>query len=173
MAPFERPPAALRGSRHSGRAQLDAISDPYQMQGKIPEPASCPQCGAVYLDGRWTWSQSPAAAEKVLCQACRRTNDRFPAGIVTLMGEFAIAHKEEILNLVRNLEQAEKSDHPANRIIDIEEAPDRIVINTTDIHLPRRIGEACKRAFKGKLTLSYDEDGYFVRVDWQREGSAG
>jgi hypothetical protein len=40
------------------------------------------------------------------------------------------------------------------------------VISTTDIHLPRRIGEALKRAFHGELDMHFDEAGYFVRVDW-------
>jgi hypothetical protein len=39
-------------------------------------------------------------------------------------------------------------------------------INTTDIHLPRRIGETIKRTWRGGLTFAYEEDGYFVRVDW-------
>ncbi len=56
-----------------------------------------------------------------------------------------------------------------NRILDMEEGPDSIVINTTDVHLPRRIGTACKRAFNGTLTLHYDEDGYFLRADWHRD----
>jgi hypothetical protein len=38
--------------------------------------------------------------------------------------------------------------------------------NTTDIHLPRRIGEAVKRAFHGTLDEHFDEGGYFVRVNW-------
>ena len=41
-----------------------------------------------------------------------------------------------------------------------------IVIQTTDIHLPRRIGEAAERAFHGSLEEQFDERGYFVRVDW-------
>jgi hypothetical protein len=40
------------------------------------------------------------------------------------------------------------------------------VINTTDIHLPRRIGEAVKCAFHGEIAAHFEEDGYFVRVNW-------
>ena len=42
------------------------------------------------------------------------------------------------------------------------------MVTTTDLHLPRRIGEALKSAFDGTLDLDYDEDGYFVRVNWSR-----
>ena len=92
-----------------------------------------------------------------LCAACRRINDKFPAGVVTLRGEFA--HQEE----------AENKEHPLNRIINIEDDEQGVVINTTDIHLPRRIGEAVKRAFHGEIEDDFEKDGYFVRVNWTRE----
>jgi hypothetical protein len=78
-------------------------------------------------------------------------------------------HKAEIVALARNLEEAEKAEHPLNRIMAIEErAKNQLIITTTDIHLPRRIGEAVERAFHGDLKLHYDQDNYFVRVDWRR-----
>ena len=43
------------------------------------------------------------------------------------------------------------------------------MINTTDIHLPRRIGDAVKRAFHGDIEDHFEKDGYFVRVTWSRE----
>jgi hypothetical protein len=46
----------------------------------------------------------------------------------------------------------------------IEEEPHGIVITTTDIHLPRRIGEAVKRAFHGEIEDRFEKDGDFVRV---------
>ena len=108
-------------------------------------------------------------AVQALCAACRRINDKYPAGIVTLEGDFAHAHKEEMIHLARHQEEAEKEEHPLNRIISIEEDAQGVVINTTDIHLPRRIGEAIKRAFHGEIEDSFEKDGYFVRVNWTRK----
>ena len=51
----------------------------------------------------------------------------------------------------------------------IDEDTQGIVINTTDIHLPRRIGEAVTRAFHGEIEAHFEEDGYFVRVNWTLE----
>ena len=164
-----RPPSHA-GRRRSGRAQMDDVADPYKQVKKAQGPIVCPQCRAVYHDGRWRWSSRPDHAREELCQACHRINDRYPAGIVTLSGPLVAQHGAEMIRLARNQEEAEKQDHPLNRIIDIEEAPERLVINTTDIHLPRRIGEAQKRAYHGKLDLNYDEDGYFVRVNWHHDG---
>ncbi|HUZ75379.1 MAG TPA: BCAM0308 family protein [Stellaceae bacterium] len=162
-------PDLKAGRRRWGRAQKDRILDPYKSTGKLHEPTVCPQCGAVYQHGQWRWTERPENAETVLCQACHRINDRYPAGIVTLSGPLIVTHKAEIVALARHQEQAERPEHPLNRILSIdEEAPDRLVIATTDIHLPRRIGTAMTHAFKGALTEHFDEGGYFVRVNWSR-----
>jgi NMD protein affecting ribosome stability and mRNA decay len=160
-----RRPAA--GRRISGHAQEDQILDPYQLREKLQEPTVCPQCGAVYHHGRWQWAARPEKGIEAHCPACRRINDKFPAGIVQFHGHFEHQRIEEIVNLARHQEQAEKGEHPLNRIISVDEDAQGIVIRTTDIHLPRRIGEAAKRAFHGTLDEHFDEGGYFVRVDWR------
>lgn len=75
----------------------------------------------------------------------------------------------EILNLARRLELLEKELHPLHRIMNVEMGPDQIVINTTDMHLARRIGEAIRRAHKGDLAIRFAEETSFVRVNWRRE----
>ena len=161
------PQAGLGRRRIAGRAQNDRILDPYQTQQKLHEPTACPQCGAVYHHGRWQWGERPADAHQSPCPACRRIAENFPAGIVTLHGDFARRHKEEITGLARHEEAAEKGEHPLNRIASIAETADGLVINTTDIHLPRRLGEALKRAFHGSVDMHFDDAAYFVRVDWR------
>jgi len=160
-------PGARGGARHWGHAQDQQRTDPYKRPQKLAEPTVCPQCGAVYHEGRWQWSRRPPDAAETLCQACLRSNDHYPAGVVTLSGELALQLKTELLNLARHQEQAEKAEHPMNRIIEVIEAPGEIVINTADIHLPRRIGEAIHRAHHGKLDMQFDENAYFVRVTWR------
>jgi len=152
--------------RISGHAQQDHILDPYQRQQKLLDGTVCPTCGAAYHDGRWQWKAPLASAAKEPCPACRRISDRYPAGILTLRGPLAADRRASLVGLARHEEQAEKEEHPLNRIISIEEEAGGIVISTTDIHLPRRIGEAVTRAFKGALAAEFEKDGYFVRVDW-------
>lgn len=159
--------SALAGRRRFGRAQQDHILDPYEIRHKPAEPLVCGGCGAVYHRGRWSWEAAPEGAAQGKCAACRRTADALPAGIVTLRGPVALAKKDQIIGLARNEEKAEKSDHPLNRIMAINTVEDGIEIYTTDIHLPRRLGEAVKRAFHGDLAIHFDEAGYFVRVEWQ------
>ncbi|MDE2580465.1 MAG: hypothetical protein KGL52_02405 [Rhodospirillales bacterium] len=157
------------GPRRGGRAQDRTVTDPYKRAGKLAEPTVCPQCGAVYRQGRWQWGEPPAGAHKDLCQACHRINDGFPAGEVVLTGRFLAAHQAELLTVIRRQEEIEKPEHPFNRIMNVAAAADRITVTTTDIHLPRRIGEALARAYDGTLDFKYDEDGYFLHVDWRRD----
>ena len=147
----------------------ERVHDPYKTRLKLPEPSICPQCGAVFHGGRWHWAERPSQAHEELCQACHRSNDNYPAGILTLSGGFLGKHKTEVLGLVRHQEKLEKAEHPLHRIITIERHADAIVINTTDIHLPRRIGEALHRAYEGELDFHYDEESYLIRVSWKRE----
>ena len=48
----------------------------------------------------------------------------------------------------------------------VREDSQGIIIEATDIHLPRRIGEAVRRAFHGELETRFEQDGYLVRVNW-------
>lgn len=145
--------------------------DPYKARGKLPEPSICPQCSAVFVNGRWQWSkESLSGAQSHLCPACHRIADGFPAGELTLAGSFVQKHGAELVGLIRNIEAAQSREHPMQRIMGLEELGNRIVVTTTDIHLPRRIGHALVDAYKGDFQTHYDEAGYFVRMAWKREG---
>ena len=142
--------------------------DPYQVAGKYAEPTRCSSCGAVFHHGRWQWASTLPGSHVVLCPACQRIRDKLPAGVVTLEGLFVAAHRTELVQLVRNVAEREREEHPLNRIMQIDEGADRVQVSTTDIHSPQRIGEALKRAYDGELKLQYAEDEYMVRVHWRR-----
>lgn len=152
------------------RMLQEHIHDTYKLRGKLSEPTRCPQCKAVYHKGRWSWtSEAPADAHEELCSACHRVNDNYPAGEITLAGEFVGAHKEEIKGLARHIEQLENSEHPMNRIIDVRDQEDGLLITTTDVHLPNRIAEAIQSAWNGELETHFDDEGYFTSIVWRRE----
>ena len=158
-----------RTGRRGDRLMRERVHDPYRTRLKLPDPTVCPRCGAVFHKGRWTWESAPSKANEEICHACRRVNDAYPAGVVTLRGAFLKKHRAEILNLARNQEKVGKSARPLHRIIAIEYKGEEIEITTTDIHLSRRIGQALHNAYEGKFDFHYDEEGYFIRVNWTRE----
>ncbi|HEX9870686.1 MAG TPA: hypothetical protein VGC99_19250 [Candidatus Tectomicrobia bacterium] len=69
----------------------------------------------------------------------------------------------------RHEEATEKAAYPLHRIMDIETRTDGILITTTDIHLPRRIGEALHHAYRGELEVHSVDEDRSLRVHWQRE----
>ena len=83
------------------RLVQESRHDTYKARHKLPEPAVCPQCGAVFHDGRWQWLVKPAQAHEETCPACHRIHDDFPAGYVTVEGPFFKEHREELLHLAR------------------------------------------------------------------------
>ena len=151
---------------HLDRQIEEVVHDPYQARAKPREPSACPKCGIVFHQGRWQRLSRPAGAHEHLCPACHRTQDRYPAGYLTLSGRIVTANRAELMRLVRHEESKENSDHALHRIMGIEDHPDKIVITTTDVHLPRRIGEAVRRAYRGDLDIKYSPDEYTVRVNW-------
>ncbi len=142
--------------------------DTYQENMKLPEPAQCTDCGAVFSQGHWTWKESPAGAHQTQCPACRRIADQYPAGYVTLKGPFIALHREEIFNLIHNTEALEKSERPLERIMSIEERDGQTLIKTTGVHIARRIGEALARSYHGEYDFQYAEGEKIIRVNWER-----
>jgi len=142
--------------------------DSYREDKKWPEPTACTECNAVYVEGRWTWHELPLQANRVVCPACRRIAEDYPAGYLELKGSFFKTHREELLNLIRNEEEAEKGEHPLERIIDITEKDEGALITTTGIHIARRIGNALSQAYKGDLSFTYGDGEKTIRMLWDR-----
>jgi hypothetical protein len=142
-----------RQPRRRDRLLRERIHDPYKTRLKVPEPTGCPQWGAVFHEGRWRWAPPPEGAHGEVWQACRRINNRYPAGEVKIGGGFAARHRQEIVLLARHQE--------LHRIMSIDDEDGSLMVRTTDIHLPRRIGEALRHAYHGDLEFHYDEEVYF------------
>lgn len=165
-------PRSLTPSSHAPtrtRAVQPYEHDTYKMRRKLRDLTVCPECGAVFHKGRWTWRNRPAEAHVATCPACHRTRDKYPAGVVTLSGAFLVKHRREILGVARNAEKQEKAEHPLSRIMSIEEQGTAVMISTTDTHLARRIGEALHHAYEGDFKLKYSKSQQLVRVSWKRE----
>lgn len=142
--------------------------DAYQEQNKPPEPAACPDCGAFYHGGRWQWGPRPSGSHEVVCPACHRVRDSFPAGFVHVGGKFFSDHREELTSLIHHHENKAKSEHPLSRIMAIEDEADGVLVTTTDIHLARDLGDALHHAYHGELEFHYNEAENLLRVHWRR-----
>jgi NMD protein affecting ribosome stability and mRNA decay len=142
--------------------------DPYKATKKPPEPTKCPECGASFAEGRWSWKKAPSDSHQQLCPACQRILDEFPAGYVTIKGDFATKNRDKVLEVVHGKEKREKVEHPLQRIMSINDVHGGIQVSTTDSHLARGIGEALHDALSGDLKIRYSKDENLVRVSWKR-----
>jgi hypothetical protein len=141
--------------------------DTYKTPLKYPEPTVCTQCGSVYEKGKWTWSEIPDDYHKEICPACRRIEDHYAAGSIKMSGTFFNEHKTEILHMIANVEKAEKSLHPLERIMSISSDNGNTEILTTGMHIANRIGNHLYDAYKGNLQTQYDSEN-MVRIEWSR-----
>jgi len=143
---------------------------PYYELRKYPEPTVCSSCSLVYHKGHWTNGlAAPAGANRELCPACKRMQDRNPGGVVYLDGSYLHARRDEILNVAKNQEKLAREQRPLQRIMWIKPTGDGLEIATTNFHLARRIGEAIHQAHKGELDIKYSEGDRFARVYWHRD----
>lgn len=156
---------------HAGKNKLikEKRHDVYQEREKWPEPTLCTKCGALFVNGRWSWKKPSGKANETTCPACRRIADRYPAGHIEIKGSFFEEHRDEILHLVGNVEEKEKNRHPLERIMSMSDEKGCTLITTTGIHVARRIGEALLRSYKGDLSFQYPKSDKSIRVYWERE----
>ena len=159
--------------RRSSQKRLDRLikekrKDTYKATNTMHEPAYCTECGATYINGRWTWKELDEEKHQTICPACKRTVDKYPAGYIEIKGNFFSRHANEISNLIRNTEKLEKTERPLERIMSRHFNRNKAVLTTTGIHIARRIGEALFRSYQGEFNFQYADGDKSIRVFWER-----
>ncbi len=164
----------------ASRKNVDRETDPYIPRKSASDVGICPTCHAVCRNRRWVIDEKEFAALTRKgavtvavwrrCPACRKIEDGFPAGMVTLSGGYLRGHREDILNLVRNEERRAMGINPLERIIRMEEKGEKMEIATTDEKLAQRIGREVRKACGGTVEYKWSEDSKLLRVNWAREG---
>lgn len=154
---------------HRDSIVTETSEDAYRHNAKYAR-CTCPECGAFYQEGRWTWKKADDPGESQICPACARIRDAYPAGFLALHIQPHAAQRKELLELVANEAEAERGEHPLNRVMSTEDRGTEIMISTTDNHLPRRIGKAIEHAFGGKLQVRQEPGAPVVHVTWTAPG---
>jgi len=150
------------------------LHDPYMDRNIYKDPTICPSCNLLYHNKRWFFDDEllekyKDSAEMKKCPACRKIEDNYPLGILSLSGNYVTKTKELILNLINNEAEYEKKRNPLARIISIEEDSNKIVIKTTTESLARRLGRAVDKAHHGKIKYTFSEDQKLLRVEWSKD----
>jgi len=87
---------------------------------------------------------------------------------VLLEGELHGELRDEIENLIHNVEQRESAEHPLKRIFGVEESDGGLRVRTTDARLAHAIGRAVHHAYHGQLEEPQSNEEP-VRIRWLHE----
>ncbi len=168
-----------RLSHRSGveeKGRRAARSDDVYLPKEGMEVSWCGKCGVIYRRKRWIMDEAELEqirkdpdAGVILCPACQRMRDNVPGGIVTFNGGYMEKHEEEILELIKNIEEKSRAKNPLGRIMEIRRDGNELSVSTTEDKLAQKLGRDIFRAHKGELHFKWSEGEKFVRVDWQRD----
>ncbi|HYK87890.1 MAG TPA: BCAM0308 family protein [Acidobacteriota bacterium] len=147
------------------------VGKAYPRPEKYPANTRCPKCQLVFQDGVWKRG-GPENRQQLhyqLCPACLQVRDRQVGGVIQFGGSFIAGHRQDLLNRIRNLERRALLERPLERIIDIKEARNKILVSATTEHLIARLGKAVLRDFGGTLDLRYAPEDKYATARWHRD----
>jgi hypothetical protein len=157
------------------RDQTNEVHDPFQGRGHHPDDTVCSGCGAVMRDQHWVIDPdraelllSAGTPHQVLCPACQQAAERLPEGILTLRGDYWPQHRDEILHLIRNQAAEGQPDNPLERILNLREEGNCLIVETTNAKLAQKIGRSLKKAHQGHLKYQWGDENRLARVNWER-----
>jgi hypothetical protein len=171
-------PAAMQKTTDPGnvrpRDEIHNFDSSYIPDGHYPDDTVCSRCHAVYHNQHWNRDDRRAetllesGAATVVCAGCKIVEERNPGGIVTLRGDYWPQHREDILNLIRNEETRGIHTNPLERIIEIREEGDSLIIETTNVKLAQKIARSIDKAHSGTLDYHWPNTNHLLRVYWER-----
>lgn len=143
----------------------------------LPEPAFCPGCGAVYVEGRW--SHTPADKARAggadtpvtvsICAACRRRRTGVPHGYVHVDGEFFPAHQGELEALLHTEVEHAREDNPHQQVLGWEHLEGGgLLITTSTDNLAQRLGRVLEEAYDGQVHYGFSDEYRLAHVWWHR-----
>lgn len=157
------------GRVHGAGVIREDEHDPYRRAEKWPDGTQCPQCRAVMHRGAWRWASEPPAATPAatsgqsrhsssphLCPACQRIRSHDAAGVLVIDAELLAGRHDQIRATIQAIARAEEREHPLERILAFEaSAQGPWTIETTGLHLVRRLGHGLERATGSVLSTRY------------------
>jgi NMD protein affecting ribosome stability and mRNA decay len=153
------------------------LRDPYMDKGIYKNLTVCPSCNLIFQSKRWIRDEAlleelrSADNGPILkkCPTCRKTDDRYPLGVLNLHGDYLDDHKDEILKTIRNEAEHEERRNPLARIIRLECENSTIRVETSTESLARRLGRVVNKAYQGELTYSFSNSHEVLRAEWHRD----
>jgi len=162
----------IRSLSRSGTKDRKAHSGEVH-QGRLREPTACEQCGAVFMKRSWRRDHKVTLAlldraAWTVCPACEQAKRKTGQGRVLVRGKFVLAHEDAIRARIRNVAARAGYTQPERRVISVDREGDALEVLTTSQKLAHRIVNELKKAFRGRATFNWSDDGTLLAV-WRRE----
>lgn len=135
--------------------------------GRVGEPTLCERCGAVLV--RRTWRRGTelkpshtvlAAASWTTCPACVQVANEEYMGRVNIDGDIVRSDAAALRRRIANVAARAEHTQVERRVVSVERTADgKLVVLTTSQKLAHRIVHELKKAFGGRATYRWSDDG--------------
>lgn len=141
--------------------------------GRLHEPTACERCGAVFMNRAWRRDHKVSIAllnraEWAVCPACEQTSRLEGLGRIVIGGKFVGKNEDAIRARIRNVTDRAQFTQPERRVVSIERKGDGLEVLTTSQKLAHRIVHELKKAFRGRASYQWSEDGSLY-AKWRRD----
>lgn len=123
----------------------------------------CPKCGAVYWNKSWHndfhkyKDKSDFNIKEEVCPACQMIQENRFEGEIRI-SDIPDQYKEDLKNMVDNMDQTAQEKDPLDRVIDIEDQSSQMRITTTENQLAVQIAKKINKAFPvADLDINYSD----------------
>lgn len=134
-----------------------------------------PKSDLVYEDKHWkpVDEMKPATADEYKIGNAPITEMQESGicdGVLHLTGTFALKHKDEIMNAIKNSKELAEERDAMNQVANIEENENGITVYTVKNRLAVTLGKKIDSAFKGgKLEITWSDDDKPADVKWHKD----
>lgn len=132
--------------------------------GRPSEPRACERCGAVLHRRVWRSSGtlSRALLDRVtwgVCPACRQVEGGAGQGRIVLEGSILTTHGDDLRARIANVATRAFRTQPERRTVAFTEGDGSLEVITTSQKLAHRIVRELMKAFGGRATYAWSDDG--------------
>lgn len=171
-----RYPKIRRSEPVQARIDNEEDYDPYLNESPPPtDPVRCPSCGNIYYKKTWhRWDQIELDDETLgthTCPGCRKVEDGYFLGELTVKGKFLKQHHDEISHLIQNEIYRTQEDNPLSKVVEVDVEGDAVKFKLTNRKLGERIGRELKKAYQGEFEKEWSDR--ITRVTWSRDDVPG
>jgi hypothetical protein len=133
---------------------------------------ACERCGAAFTRRVWRRGR-PATlaffdrATWKICPACEQADREEYLGRIIVRGKYVTAHEKEIRRRISNVDRRAQFTQPQRRVVSTARANGGLEVLTSSQKLAHRIVSELKKAFQGRATYKWSDDGSLYCI-WER-----